>query len=1004
MHSLIQERAHQLYSEQLAGVGTAASWWDVVAITASSRIQAERYEWEIQRRKQRGILPSGASYIVIPDPGDRRAGSGGATINALRLIGETAPEGWSTRRVLLIHSGGDSRRLPQYSLSGKLFTTLPVETSWGEASTVFDETLARSTEWAQQITAGVVIGSGDVVLTFDAAELHWDRPGVCGVAMRQPACQGLHHGVYVTDERGRVYSFLQKPSLAEMRAAGALLESDAIALDVGLLRFSPEVAARLSAIEPASGTPAFDLYQHLTMALTGQWKPDPGDPPQFHAVAKALDGTPFWCSLVEGDFTHIGTTTLFRRIHTERHGFAIDSQPDPSKGVAINSVLSGSVELQPGALLLECNLAGGVHAGRGSVLHGLEGIDGTVEVPENVVAHQVAVVLPDGKKGVVIRAYGVEDDPKAPVHAATWFGRPLLAHLRTLDLDPSTVWPGIQPVLRTLWNAKLFPVCSVEEGWACTLWMMKIHSSFDVVRWSQLERLSLADSTQFADLAEIEAAHSRRLQANWCASAVALAESGADIRPLLKNPPGTSPLAAVGRSLSARGRELESLEPTAAASRYYQASLFFAHGGLQSDSERTREAAFGMVACAVSAGPRGATFTRPQTWTRPQVTVSAPARIDLGGGWSDTPPFCLDWGGCVLNIGIELEGAYPILTTIRRIEDPVVRFCSRDEQRSAECRDATDLFRAGTPGDPFSIARNALQLTGLFHADSPLTGTLAQMGGGLEIDTEVRLPMGSGLGASSILAATIIRALAEMTGVSLSNQELSDRTMDLEQRTTTGGGWQDQSGGILPGAKFLSSGPGLSQCLRTQEILLSDEREAELQDLLVLYYTGIKRVAKGLLQQVVGRYLAREAAAIQVLHSIKTLAMEMAYALEHGKWDSLGELLDRHWALNQILDPNTTNAPINALLAHARPYIRGAKLAGAGGGGFMMLLARSPEAATELRQHLAERSLSEGGSVKKWAIATEGLRVEGSWASRRHSPLCQDVPEQQHACDERGEA
>src|ERR1017187_259828 len=105
------DRARQSYAEHLAGVVTASAWWDVVAITASSRLQAERYEWEIQRRKQRGILPAGARYIVIPDPDDRRVGSGAATINALRVIGENSPEWWSNRRVLLIHSGGDSRRL-----------------------------------------------------------------------------------------------------------------------------------------------------------------------------------------------------------------------------------------------------------------------------------------------------------------------------------------------------------------------------------------------------------------------------------------------------------------------------------------------------------------------------------------------------------------------------------------------------------------------------------------------------------------------------------------------------------------------------------------------------------------------------------------------------------------------------------------------------------------------------------------------------------------------------
>ena len=133
-------------------------------------------------------------------------------------------------------------------------------------------------------------------------------------------------------------------------------------------------------------------------------------------------------------------------------------------------------------------------------------------------------------------------------------------------------------------------------------------------------------------------------------------------------------------------------------------------------------------------------------------------------------------------------------------------------------------------------------------------------------------------------------------------------------------------------------------------------------------------MAKDLLRQVVLRYLARETATIQVLHSIKTLAVEMSYAMVEGDWKYLGSLLNRHWQLNQILDPNTANAPINALLDRARPFIHGAKLAGAGGGGFLMLLARNPEAADELRSALSKEPRGRGGVVS-YSIAEEGMRI-----------------------------
>jgi fucokinase len=238
---------------------------------------------------------------------------------------------------------------------------------------------------------------------------------------------------------------------------------------------------------------------------------------------------------------------------------------------------------------------------------------------------------------------------------------------------------------------------------------------------------------------------------------------------------------------------------------------------------------------------------------------------------------------------------------------------------------------------------------------------------GLEIRTDVNLPVGSGLGTSSVLAATVLKALLSMRGEEVSVQELSDLVLALEQFMTTGGGWQDQVGGVYPGAKLTMTGPGPRQRLRVEPV----QCPAAFAERFVLYYTGIRRIAKDLLAQVVGRYLAREVQTVQVLHSIKTLAVEMAYAMRESDWDYLGSLLDRHWLLNQILDPHTTNAPINALLEQVRPYISGAKLAGAGGGGFLMLLAKSPDDAQDLRRFLA--SLPGPGALYEWAVAPLGL-------------------------------
>ena len=148
-------------------------------------------------------------------------------------------------------------------------------------------------------------------------------------------------------------------------------------------------------------------------------------------------------------------------------------------------------------------------------------------------------------------------------------------------------------------------------------------------------------------------------------------------------------------------------------------------------------------------------------------------------------------------------------------------------------------------------------MAGLLQREHALADILRGLGGGIEIRTAVRLPMGSGLGTSSILAATPLRAISEMMGIEIGNQALSEQVMRLEQLMTTGGGWQDQTGGIFPGAKVIITGPGMHQRVRVQPVPWAAKTQSEFESLVLLYYTGIPRLARDLLRQVVGRYLAK---------------------------------------------------------------------------------------------------------------------------------------------------
>ena len=116
------------------------------------------------------------------------------------------------------------------------------------------------------------------------------------------------------------------------------------------------------------------------------------------------------------------------------------------------------------------------------------------------------------------------------------------------------------------------------------------------------------------------------------------------------------------------------------------ASLFFGQAGLANEAGESRTTALRLVEEAVQAGTREGEQHLPASWQYDEVTVEAPARIDLGGGWSDTPPFCLDWGGTVLNVAVQLNHSCPIQTSIRRIAEPIVRCIAAEDRAIAEYR------------------------------------------------------------------------------------------------------------------------------------------------------------------------------------------------------------------------------------------------------------------------------------------------------------------------------
>ncbi|KAG0371085.1 hypothetical protein BGZ54_000533 [Gamsiella multidivaricata] len=191
------------------------------------------------------------------------------------------------------------------------------------------------------------------------------------------------------------------------------------------------------------------------------------------------------------------------------------------------------------------------------------------------------------------------------------------------------------------------------------------------------------------------------------------------------------------------------------------------------------------------------------------------------------------------------------------------------------------------------------------------------------------------MGTSSILAAVILAVLKTLKGEAYTMDDLIYLTLDVEQMMNTGGGWQDQVGGILPGFKVSTCERGLPIQIKTNVIDLSDSFIKNFDSRLLLIYTGQTRLAKNLLQTVLMNWAGQEPVVVETMHRL----VQEASQCERNMQD-VGEVMKRYFAHKCLLSNTSLEDPpvVKLLLKHFDPYIEGASLAGAGGGGFLAVL------------------------------------------------------------------
>lgn len=286
-------------------------------------------------------------------------------------------------------------------------------------------------------------------------------------------------------------------------------------------------------------------------------------------------------------------------------------------------------------------------------------------------------------------------------------------------------------------------------------------------------------------------------------------------------------------------------------------------------------------------------------------------------------------------------------------------------------------------GSPFSIPKAALALCGFLPEFSTerwntLPEQLQAFGAGIELTLLAAIPAGSGLGTSSILASTVLGALNDFCGLQWNRQDISTNTLILEQLLTSGGGWQDQYGGIFHGVKLLESGRGFVQTPQISwlpDFLFTDPAYKPYH---LLYYTGITRVAKNILAEIVRGMFLNSAQHLSILHEMKVHAMDMANCIQRGDFERYGQLVMKTWEQKKTIDRGTNPPEVERIIDLVKDYTLGYKLPGAGGGGYLYMVAKDEEAVLRIRKVLNENPLNEKSRFVDMELSRKGFQVSRS--------------------------
>ena len=877
-------------------------------------------------------------YFCTCDPEGHRIGSGGGSawllMEAFRQSRKAQFDEWlSSEKRILLHAGGQSRRLPSYAPSGKILTPIPVF-RWERGQRLSQDLMSLQLPLYEQMMnmapkgLNTMIVSGDVLIRTNQPLGPVPQADVVVYGLWLDASVAKNHGVFVSDRRTPqvLKQMLQKPSVEELHQ---LQKNHYYLTDIGVWILSDR-AIRLLMNRCMEGDASansqikyYDLYSDFGRSLGTEPLIDDAEIKSLSVAVVPLAG---------GEFYHFGTSRemisstviLQNLVSDQRQIMHHDLKPHPSIFVQ-NALLDVSFSAENQNIWIENS-----HIGKRWKLTSENIVTG---VPRNdwqitLAPGQCLDIVPVGDDRFAVRPYHIDDRFDGAEQQRRQF--PVLAYNEIepwLQANLSPHPSDIIPHPSALFSAEEI---SAEANLA-RLFEQRV--DFRKTNWSAIARNW--HHSVFYQLDLDDAAHEFKRY---------------DI-PMPAPLEDDAPLMVRIHDAMFRGNSDE---------------------------------AFGLL----RQGLTERVLAEPQ---QPQMSVMqdqivwgrSPVRIDIAGGWTDTPPYCLLEGGNVVNLAIELNGQPPLQTYVKPCAEPRIILRSIDLGASEVVETYEQLQQFNKVGSPFSIPKAALALAGFLPQFSvnrypSLKAQLEAFGCGIELTLLSAIPAGSGLGTSSILAATVLGAVSDFCSLAWDKNEIGRRTLVLEQLLTTGGGWQDQFGGVLGGVKLLQTQSGFDQAPLARWLPTDFYVQPEYQQCHLLYYTGITRTAKQILAEIVRRMFLNNGDQLRLLRQMKEHTMMMYDAIQRQDFVQMGSLVRRTWEQNQLLDSGTNPEQVRRLTDLIDDLCLGYKLPGAGGGGYLYMVAKSPEAAARIRRILTENRLSPNARFVDMSLSTNGLQVSRS--------------------------